>query len=171
MDAVKRALGWAALLSCPDCQGLPCQSIRFLGASPSRPSHQGSLVRGFNPVLVKSVGANLVPFKVLSILGLVFIDVPGATPKSPVSGLIAHSRPSVPTLSQAISSPKVQTKCSSGKCIIKRLLGSRSPMECRPLTKSSDFPILSIAFLLIRVITRILTATYEISVSGIQVLT
>ena len=42
--------------------------------------------------------------------GLVFVFVPGATPKNPVSGLIAHSRPSVSIRIQAMSSPTVQTR-------------------------------------------------------------
>ncbi len=39
----------------------------------------------------------------------VFQDVPGATPKKPVSGLIALRRPSASGLIQAMSSPTVQT--------------------------------------------------------------
>src|SRR5213593_2689132 len=42
-------------------------------------------------------------------LGFVFIDVPGATPKKPASGLIAYNLPSSPNLIQAISSPTVST--------------------------------------------------------------
>ena len=41
--------------------------------------------------------------------GLVFFEVPGATPKKPASGLIARRRPSASGLSQAMSSPTVQT--------------------------------------------------------------
>ena len=41
--------------------------------------------------------------------GLVFSDVPGATPNNPDSGLIAYSLPSFPGLIQAISSPIVVT--------------------------------------------------------------
>ena len=41
--------------------------------------------------------------------GFVFHDVPGATPKKPASGLIARRRPSASGLSQAMSSPTVQT--------------------------------------------------------------
>jgi len=43
-------------------------------------------------------------------LGLVFMLVPGATPKNPVSGLMAHSRPSVSIRIQAMSSPTVQIR-------------------------------------------------------------
>ena len=39
--------------------------------------------------------------------GLVLCDVPGTTPKKPASGLTAHSRPSSPGRSQAMSSPTV----------------------------------------------------------------
>jgi hypothetical protein len=39
--------------------------------------------------------------------GLVFSEVPGATPKNPASGLIARSTPSAPGLIQAMSSPTV----------------------------------------------------------------
>ncbi len=42
-------------------------------------------------------------------LALVFSLVPGATPKQPASGLIAYSRPSLPGLIHAMSSPMVVT--------------------------------------------------------------
>jgi len=42
-------------------------------------------------------------------LGFVFIDVYGATPKKPYSGLIAYKRPSFPNFIQAISSPTHST--------------------------------------------------------------
>jgi hypothetical protein len=41
-------------------------------------------------------------------LGLVFAEVPGATPKKPASGLIARKRPSASGRIQAMSSPTVQ---------------------------------------------------------------
>ncbi len=41
-------------------------------------------------------------------LGLDFALVPGATPKKPFSGFTAHSLPSGPMRSHAISSPTVQ---------------------------------------------------------------
>src|ERR1700687_1834074 len=41
--------------------------------------------------------------------GLVLCDVPGATPKKPVSGLMARRRPLASGLIQAISSPTVHT--------------------------------------------------------------
>ena len=42
-------------------------------------------------------------------LGLVFTEVPGATPKNPASGLMARRRPCASGLIQAMSSPTVQT--------------------------------------------------------------
>src|SRR5918996_800018 len=42
-------------------------------------------------------------------LGLVFSDVPGATPKNPASGLMAYRRPSGPNFIHAMSSPTVST--------------------------------------------------------------
>ncbi len=41
--------------------------------------------------------------------GLVFTEVPGATPKKPASGLMARSRPCASGLIQAMSSPTVHT--------------------------------------------------------------
>ncbi|CAB4345526.1 unannotated protein [freshwater metagenome] len=42
-------------------------------------------------------------------LALVFMPVPGATPKKPASGLMAYKRPSSPGRIQQISSPMVST--------------------------------------------------------------
>ena len=42
-------------------------------------------------------------------LALVFMPVPGATPKNPASGLIAYKRPSGPGRIQQMSSPMVST--------------------------------------------------------------
>src|SRR5579883_2225784 len=102
--AVNRELGCAA--GARPVQGLPRQSIRFAGGAPSvMPSHQGSLL---------AVSATLVKMLLLCIvaiaLGLVSALVPGATPKKPASGFIAHSRPSGPMRIQAMSSPTVQTR-------------------------------------------------------------
>ena len=49
------------------------------------------------------------PHIALTALALVFIPVPGATPKNPASGLIAYSRPSGPNRIQAMSSPIAST--------------------------------------------------------------
>ena len=60
-------------------------------------------------------------------LGLVFMLVPGATPKKPFSGFTAHSRPSGPGRSQAMSSPTHQhfqpfSRQASGGMSIARLV-------------------------------------------------
>ena len=46
---------------------------------------------------------------VIMAFGLVFMDVPGATPKNPASGLIARNCPVASGLIHAMSSPTVQT--------------------------------------------------------------
>src|SRR3954447_2771379 len=101
---VKRALGWAAVLSDSGVQSLPCQSIRWSGASSVMPSHQTS---------PPSVLAQLVKIElartVAIAFGLVFAEVPGATPKNPDSGLMAYRRPSEPNFIHAMSSPMVST--------------------------------------------------------------
>ncbi len=57
-------------------------------------------------------------------LALVFMPVPGATPKNPASGLIAYSLPSGPNLIQAMSSPTVSTRqpgmvgCSMARLVL-----------------------------------------------------
>jgi hypothetical protein len=101
--AVNREFGWAALVPSAGVQGRPCQSRRFSGTGPSRPSHHGSLASVSRATLVKRVGLKAPRL-------MVFIDVPGATPKYPASGLMAQSRPSGPMFSQAMSSPSVQTR-------------------------------------------------------------
>src|SRR5215470_12086164 len=102
--AVKREFGWAAFSLEPLCQSLPRQSIRCSGTGPSMPSHHGQL---------SSVTATLVKMLFLRRLaiafGLVLVEVPGATPKKPASGLIAHRRPSGPGRIQQMSSPTVHT--------------------------------------------------------------
>jgi len=54
---------------------------------------------------VKMVFARIVAIA----FGLDAADVPGATPNSPASGLIARSTPSAPGVIQAMSSPTVVT--------------------------------------------------------------
>ena len=110
IDAVNRELGWAALVPSAGVQGRPCQSRRCSGTGPSRPSHHGPFVAVFRATFVNSVGLKAPRLIVFIMLGLVFIDVPGATPKYPASGLMAQRRPSGPMLSQAMSSPSVQTR-------------------------------------------------------------
>src|SRR5438132_7867578 len=102
--AVKRALGWAAGVSDAGVQSLPFQSVRWAGFSSVMPSHHTS------PSSVRAVLVKMqLPSRVSMALGLVFMLVPGATPKNPASGLIAHSRPSVPIFIQQMSSPTVST--------------------------------------------------------------
>ena len=101
--AVKRELGCAPFTPLAGSQGLPFQSTASVGGFLSMPSHQ-TVPSFFRTTLVK-----MVPFLVLSrALGLDFMLVPGATPKKPFSGFTAHSRPSGPGRSQAMSSPTVQ---------------------------------------------------------------
>src|SRR5581483_11240062 len=95
MGAVKRLLGCAALSAEPRFQGRPCQSMSSHQTSPSF----------VIATLVKSV------FLCTDAIAFAFDLrlVPGATPKYPASGLIAHRRPSSPTRIQAMSSPTVHT--------------------------------------------------------------
>ena len=68
------------------------------------PSHQTS------PSSVSATLVKIVLERIVFIaLGLVAIEVPGATPKYPASGLMAYSLPSSPGLIQAMSSPIVVT--------------------------------------------------------------
>src|SRR5579883_865790 len=106
--AVKRALGCAAFapLSLAICgvHLLPCQSKHSLGGVSVMPSHHTP---------PSAVSATLVKMLFLASVaiafGFVLVDVPGATPKKPASGLIARRRPCASGLIQAISSPTVQT--------------------------------------------------------------
>ena len=97
---MKREFGCAAGVSQPGVQSCPVQSIKCSGGSAVFPSHQTS---------PSSVNATFVKIEFAAIaciaFGFDFHDVPGATPKNPVSGLIARSRPSAPGQSQAMSSP------------------------------------------------------------------
>src|SRR5579885_1846986 len=106
--AVKREFGCAALapvsLAICGVQRLPCQSRHSAGGSSVIPSHH-TPPSGVRATLVKM----LFRLSAAMAFGLVFIDVPGATPKNPASGLIARSRPLASGLIQAISSPTVQT--------------------------------------------------------------
>ena len=52
----------------------------------------------------------VLPQRVSTAVTLVDSPVPGATPKKPASGLIAHRRPSSPGRSHAMSSPRVSTR-------------------------------------------------------------
>jgi hypothetical protein len=68
------------------------------------PSHQTS-PSSVLAQLVKIVFSRTVSMA----FGFVFSPVPGATPKKPASGLIAHRRPSSPNFIHAMSSPTVST--------------------------------------------------------------
>src|SRR6185437_3994948 len=88
--AVNRAFGCAAFtpVSFPICgvHLLPFQSVHSAGGSSVMPSHH-TPPSGVSAVLVKM----LFFASVFIAFGLVFIDVPGATPKNPASGLMARS--------------------------------------------------------------------------------
>src|ERR1700752_1778618 len=90
--AVKRAFGGAALapvfLAISGVHFLPCQSRHSAGGSYVMPSHQ-TPPSGVSDTFVK------IEFRasVAMAFGLVFFEVPGATPKNPVSGFIARKRP------------------------------------------------------------------------------
>src|SRR5450631_307678 len=81
---VKRELGWAAFLPQSGVQGFPCQSVSCAGFSSVIPSHQTS-PSGVSATLVKM---ELAAQEAMA-LGLVLVEVPGATPKKPYSGLMA----------------------------------------------------------------------------------
>src|SRR3989304_10302418 len=102
METVKRELGGAAGEPPSGSHGLPRQSWASLGTGSSCPSHQ-TVPSGRSATLVKIVSF----LTILMAVGLVFEPVPGATPKTPASGLIAQSLPSAPTRIHEISSPMV----------------------------------------------------------------
>src|SRR5919109_2857766 len=116
---VNREFGWAAF-SWPGAHGAPRQSVSCGGTGPSIPSHHGSpwgVTATFVKIELRRIAAIM--------LGLVFELVPGATPKNPASGLMAHKRPSGPRCIQVISSPTVHTlypRCSSGDTNMARLV-------------------------------------------------
>src|SRR5260370_36038557 len=105
--AVNRALGCAAFapVSFAICgvHLLPCQSRHSAGGASVIPSHH-TPPSGVSATLVKIVFLESAAIA----LGLVLTDVPGATPKKPVSGLIARKRPCSSGRIQAMSSPTVQ---------------------------------------------------------------
>src|SRR5271165_641411 len=106
--AANRAFGCAAvapvLFAIRGVHRFPCQSKHSAGGVSVIPSHQ-TPPSGVSPTLVK-----IVFFASVAIaLRLVLAEVPGATPKKPVSGLMACNRPSLSGLIQAMSSPTVHT--------------------------------------------------------------
>src|SRR4029079_18900746 len=106
--AVKREFGWAAFapvsLAICGVQRLPFQSVHSAGGSSVMPSHH-TPPSGVRATLVK---IELVARAAMA-FGLVLFDVPGATPKTPPSGLMARRLPSLSGRIQAMSSPTVHT--------------------------------------------------------------
>src|SRR5580692_11403729 len=106
--AVKREFGCAALapvsFAISGVHKLPRQSRHSAGGSSVMPSHH-TPPSGVSATLVKM----LLRASVDIAFGLVFTEVPGATPKNPASGLIARNRPFSSGLIQAMSSPTVHT--------------------------------------------------------------
>src|SRR5579871_3566121 len=106
--AVKRELGCAAFapvcLAISGVQRLPFQSRHSAGGSSVIPSHH-TPPSGVSATLVKME----LRARVDIALGLVWLEVPGATPKNPASGLMARRRPFASGLIQAMSSPTVHT--------------------------------------------------------------
>src|SRR5437764_7677949 len=106
--AVKRAFGCAAFVpvSFPICgvHLLPRQSVHSAGGSSVMPSHHTP------PSGVSATFVKIEFFASVAIaFGLVLSEVPGATPTTPASGLIACRRPFASGLIQAMSSPTVYT--------------------------------------------------------------
>src|SRR5690348_13021946 len=104
--AVKRAFGCAAFapvsFAIAGVHLLPCQSRHSAGGSSVMPSHHTP------PSGVSATFVKIEFFASVAIaFGLVFSEVPGATPKNPASGLIACRRPFASGLIQAMSSPTV----------------------------------------------------------------
>ena len=81
---VNRALGWAAGEPDSGVQSSPFHDVARAGGSSVMPSHQMS-PSAVSAVLVKTA----LPSRVSMALGLVWLLVPGATPKKPASGLMA----------------------------------------------------------------------------------
>src|SRR6202000_13329 len=83
--AVKRELACAPFLPLAGVHSLPSQSMPVSGGGTSRPSHQTS-PSGVSTTLVKIVFFS----HAANAFGFVLAEVPGATPKKPVSGFIAY---------------------------------------------------------------------------------
>lgn len=103
--AVNLPFGWAAtapvFAAISGVQRRQRQSMHSGGGSSVMPSHQ-TPPSGVAATLIKIV----LRCKVAMALGLVFSEVPDATPKKPASGLIALSLPSASGRIHAISSPQ-----------------------------------------------------------------
>src|SRR5580693_6803080 len=81
------------------------QLINPFGGGPSIPSHQGS-----RSAVIATFVKIVFLCRASMTFRLVFIPVPGATPKKPASGLMACKYPSAPIFIQAMSSPTVHTR-------------------------------------------------------------
>src|SRR3984957_5836620 len=81
---VNRALGWPAGVPDSGVHDSPFHEVRWAGGSSVMPSHHTS-PSSVNAVLVKMALAS----RVSMALGVVWVLVPGATPKKPASGLMA----------------------------------------------------------------------------------
>ena len=101
--AVKRELGCAARAGAVPRPALPVQRARPAACASCLPTT--GTPSAVTATLVKIVSWLMVAIAV----GLVSGPVPGTTPKKPASGFTAHSRPSGPGRSQAMSSPTVRT--------------------------------------------------------------
>src|SRR5690242_7533073 len=122
--AVNRAFGWAA--GFPVARPIsgvhrsPRQSRHSAGGWSVIPSHH-TPPSGVSATLVKIVFRATIAIA----FGFVRFDVPGATPNTPDSGLIACSRPCASGLIQAMSSPTIvtfQSLIASGGISIARLV-------------------------------------------------
>src|SRR5436190_4070840 len=104
--AVKRALGCEAFapvsFAVSGVHLFPCQSVHSTGGWSVIPSHQTP------PSAVRATFVKMEFFASVAIaFGFVLLEVPGATPKNPASGLIACRRPLASGLIHAMSSPTV----------------------------------------------------------------
>src|SRR5215471_14418701 len=82
--AVNREFGWAPLRPLSGVHSLPSQSIPLAGGGTPMSSHHTS-PSGVNTTFVKMLFRE----NVATALGLDLLEVPGATPKKPVSGFVA----------------------------------------------------------------------------------
>mmetsp|Transcript_25301 Transcript_25301/g.63430 ORF Transcript_25301/g.63430 Transcript_25301/m.63430 type:complete len:210 (+) Transcript_25301:676-1305(+) len=121
---VNLELGWAASTASPLNHSRRSHDVSRSGGG-DMPSHHTSL-SSVMATLVKSVLRLMVCMQ----LGLVFMDVPGATPKKPFSGLMARRVPSLALKRiQAMSSPTVSTfqpgsvGCSMARLVLPQALG------------------------------------------------
>src|SRR5208282_3366128 len=127
---VNREFGWAAGSGESGVQSRPFQSVRCAGGSSVKPSHHTS-PSSVRATLEKMLLADMVA----TALALVFMPVPGATPKKPASGLIAYSLPSWPNRIQAMSSPMASTfqpgtvGCSMARLVLPHADGKAAAMH------------------------------------------